>query len=917
MSDQIFNSNYDIGLGEDFEGVGEEEIFQTIEGSGPTDFVEPDSSGIASQISDSAYLSGASPLPDNFDLGLGENFQPITQRDIFASPPPVDIDPEQAARDRGYVIHNGRVYRIEDSLIARDFDDQDPFDYDYQDAVDRSFRFLSPEQLGTPEGIEAIYGPTERDPFRQDWSEAEFRIPADYKGEMLTGDEMNVVQQAQNYISGFVSEANRQGFSSVNDYLTAMREYDPQLFNALTTELNAYSGVWDEYGDQYKFQAALHDSRGIADDPMSRNDLIENSISLLRDYVSAGMVSREDAAVLASDPVALVDWLSGGGPSADTPPPPPGGDSDQTEIFFYDDDVDEERPMMRDPATGFPVPYLADNEIVDEDGRVLRFDGNDIIVVRDQYEYPDLPATTTTTTTTTTTSTYPDLDIQGNAVHYDPLDVDKQYPFAVSGGTPVPALFDNEVSIIDEITGRDYILNTDTGERRDVTDYPDFFNFALPSDSPDDGIDLSDLPLDSQGVYDLQADYLRSGGDILGSYFDEDDTGLGRLALSEELRTGFMGQPVYDESLFNTVSQYEYDQTPDHLRATGVRTITIPRTRFHAARTVPFAEAPASLQVGPPEIYYVAAAPKEELSYRDDGVFATVDGARNVFANDFAQSVYRNLVPSYRARSDGPRHSDMFGSGFGWRNNEEVQLEILSNLNDFMNVTGKTLGSIANQEHSDIMSGSMEDDTFDIQQFIFGDEDLGWDGAIDILREEFPSEFSRTNQEYDSRASLDLFAFITAVLTEPLNSRIEREYDSRISGSDYGGNSMPTTYMEMFGPPPRPDHLETYLDLGGNAAGGLVSRMAGGGYIGGAEGGMDDTIAASIDGSQPAALSSGEFVVPADVVSHLGDGNNQNGAGKLYQFLDQIRTVKTGSAEQPDPFNDGIMANMIGDTNGW
>ena len=92
--------------------------------------------------------------------------------------------------------------------------------------------------------------------------------------------------------------------------------------------------------------------------------------------------------------------------------------------------------------------------------------------------------------------------------------------------------------------------------------------------------------------------------------------------------------------------------------------------------------------------------------------------------------------------------------------------------------------------------------------------------------------------------------------------------------------------------------------------------MAGGGYIGGMDGGMDDTIPASIDGSNAAALSSGEFVVPADVVSHLGDGNNQNGASKLYQLLDQVRTVKTGSVEQPAPFNDGMMSGILGDNYG-
>ncbi len=92
---------------------------------------------------------------------------------------------------------------------------------------------------------------------------------------------------------------------------------------------------------------------------------------------------------------------------------------------------------------------------------------------------------------------------------------------------------------------------------------------------------------------------------------------------------------------------------------------------------------------------------------------------------------------------------------------------------------------------------------------------------------------------------------------------------------------------------------------------------AGGGYSGGFDGGMDDTISTTIDGSDPAALSSGEFVIPADVVSHLGDGNNQNGAAKLYNFLDQVRVNKTGSVDQPAPINDGIMSNMIGDNYGF
>jgi len=85
----------------------------------------------------------------------------------------------------------------------------------------------------------------------------------------------------------------------------------------------------------------------------------------------------------------------------------------------------------------------------------------------------------------------------------------------------------------------------------------------------------------------------------------------------------------------------------------------------------------------------------------------------------------------------------------------------------------------------------------------------------------------------------------------------------------------------------------------------IENLLAGGGYIRGRDGGMDDTVPAMTDGTQPAKLSSGEFVMPADVVSSLGDGNNENGAQKLYEMMDRIRAFKTGSLEQPPPVDDG------------
>jgi hypothetical protein len=84
-----------------------------------------------------------------------------------------------------------------------------------------------------------------------------------------------------------------------------------------------------------------------------------------------------------------------------------------------------------------------------------------------------------------------------------------------------------------------------------------------------------------------------------------------------------------------------------------------------------------------------------------------------------------------------------------------------------------------------------------------------------------------------------------------------------------------------------------------NAQGGRISApQSRGYYLGGATDGMADQIPATIDGTQQAALSDGEFVVPADVVSHLGNGNSDAGAKQLYSMMDRVRQARTGRQEQ-------------------
>lgn len=69
-------------------------------------------------------------------------------------------------------------------------------------------------------------------------------------------------------------------------------------------------------------------------------------------------------------------------------------------------------------------------------------------------------------------------------------------------------------------------------------------------------------------------------------------------------------------------------------------------------------------------------------------------------------------------------------------------------------------------------------------------------------------------------------------------------------------------------------------------------------YLDGATDGMADEIPAMIDGEQPAMLSDGEFVIPADVVSHLGNGNSDAGAKELEGMMDGIRMARTGTKKQ-------------------
>jgi len=83
----------------------------------------------------------------------------------------------------------------------------------------------------------------------------------------------------------------------------------------------------------------------------------------------------------------------------------------------------------------------------------------------------------------------------------------------------------------------------------------------------------------------------------------------------------------------------------------------------------------------------------------------------------------------------------------------------------------------------------------------------------------------------------------------------------------------------------------------GYATGGTPRFLSGGGD------GMSDSIPASIEGKQEARLADGEFVIPADVVSHLGNGSSKAGAKRLYAMMDRVRQERTGTTKQGKQIN--------------
>jgi len=150
-----------------------------------------------------------------------------------------------------------------------------------------------------------------------------------------------------------------------------------------------------------------------------------------------------------------------------------------------------------------------------------------------------------------------------------------------------------------------------------------------------------------------------------------------------------------------------------------------------------------------------------------------------------------------------------------------------------------------------------------------------------------------------------------------VKNSVYRPTSNLASANLYGAGSTPTTRsvssgvdglpsaraaqpFEMFGPGPDEEYAyggPVYLARGGIAGLQQHEYAAGGRFLNGPGDGTSDSIRANIEGQQEARLADGEFVIPADVVSHIGNGSSKAGAKKLYAMMDKIRRARTGTTK--------------------
>jgi len=167
----------------------------------------------------------------------------------------------------------------------------------------------------------------------------------------------------------------------------------------------------------------------------------------------------------------------------------------------------------------------------------------------------------------------------------------------------------------------------------------------------------------------------------------------------------------------------------------------------------------------------------------------------------------------------------------------------------------------------------------------YNDKGMPSSGQYDTEINESADPFAGLGASVDKMSPAMLSQLIKGAKNPALQAAAKTELDSR----EYSPNS----------------YIETAAQGGLMGLASSNEYAAGGRLLQGPGDGMSDSIPAVIKGAKPqrAALAQGEFVLPADVVSHLGNGSTDAGSKRLYAMMDKIRHARTGSKKQGRQIN--------------
>ena len=154
---------------------------------------------------------------------------------------------------------------------------------------------------------------------------------------------------------------------------------------------------------------------------------------------------------------------------------------------------------------------------------------------------------------------------------------------------------------------------------------------------------------------------------------------------------------------------------------------------------------------------------------------------------------------------------------------------------------------------------------------------------------------SLTNaQAYGAGAGGGIMGLVGASNQQEQWAPEEEPYSGSLSYFKYN----PQTFQPSVAPGYADGGIASVYGMARGGPSNLGHYSDGGRMLRGPGDGMSDDIPGVIAGKQPARLADGEFVVPADVVSHLGNGSTDAGAKKLYGMMDNVRKARTGSKKQ-------------------